>query len=54
MTTTEKAYVLIGKYGKAWLAQQLQMNYRTLVGRLDAGNWKAGETMIINQLNHKL
>ncbi len=51
MTTQEKAYILIGKHGKYWLAEKIGISYNTLINRLEINNWKPGEIMLINNLN---
>jgi DNA-binding Xre family transcriptional regulator len=47
----EKAYLLIGKNSKKWLAENLGISMPTLDKRLETDKWKKGEVQILEHLS---
>jgi len=48
--TTRNALLLVGLYSRKWLALRLEINYRTLIRRLDNEKWTLREHTIIEKL----
>jgi hypothetical protein len=49
----EKALLLIGIHSKSWLCDQLGINHITLNVRLNVGNWKKSEILLLETIHAK-
>ena len=47
----EKALLLIGIHSKSWLCDQLGISYITLNSRLNLGNWKKSEILLLKTIH---
>jgi len=49
----EIAYRLIGQYSVGWLCDKMELNYRTLMNKIENDLWKESEKLYLTELNKK-